>query len=129
MKIFSNTEELYKDNKKRRYSGEVDYGCWWISRVAPRDYFRVTWIRDTGEFYAIDLNTQEVYLLDQKAKTEEKADAIMEGWEKIPTNERYVERYFPEILDPPKNAYPSNSSNNNKPFRRLLGCLKERSDS
>jgi len=97
MRIFKNVKEFYK-NRKRETSGELDFGCWWISRIAPGHTFRISWIENTGEFYAIDLMTNEIYLFDITCNTREEAEAHMEGWAEIPAKKRYIEKYFPEII-------------------------------
>ncbi|AMM40723.1 hypothetical protein HS1_000919 [Candidatus Desulfofervidus auxilii] len=69
-----------------------------MSRIAPGHTFRISWIENTGEFYAIDLMTNEIYLFDITCNTREEAEAHMEGWAEILAKKRYIEKYFPEII-------------------------------
>lgn len=38
----------------RRRSGEVDFGVLWCLEGKPWPHYRISWIRDTGELYAIE---------------------------------------------------------------------------
>ena len=115
MKAFKDVEALYADDERRRYSGESDYGVWWKSRgVAPQLHvgsspamttirggkgnYRVTWIHDTGEFYVVEAGTEKVWLTDAVLKTEEAADAFIEGWaENVFAGKAYIEDQFSEL--------------------------------
>lgn len=59
---YESIEQFYAQDERRRHSGEVDFGVWW------KDYFernyRVSWVRDTGEVYAVALSAAAVIKLD-----------------------------------------------------------------
>ena len=38
----------------RRRSGEVDFGVLWCLAGKPWPHYRISWIRDTGELYAVE---------------------------------------------------------------------------
>lgn len=64
--FFKTLEEFYDDNTERRRSPEADYGVMWkIS--ASHHPFRVSYIRDTGEIYAVQQGPEigPVHLLGQ----------------------------------------------------------------
>ena len=101
MKKFKNIKEFYAENvKDRERSGEVDFGIWWKSKhSAPVYPHRISWIRNTGEFYVINLQTDAVYLADKICETEEKAEKFMKGWANkcgLGTGHT-LQEYFPEI--------------------------------
>ena len=52
MQSFKNVEEFYSENSARRRSPEADYGVHWKLEGWPNS-FRVSYIRDTGEIYAV----------------------------------------------------------------------------
>ena len=52
MQSFKNVEEFYSENSARRRSSEADYGVHWKLEGWPNS-FRVSYIRDTGEIYAV----------------------------------------------------------------------------
>ena len=55
MNKYASIEEFYSKNEARRRSGEADYGVWWTN--GPRwPTWRVSYVRDTGEVYAVALN-------------------------------------------------------------------------
>ena len=54
-KIFSSLEAFYQDKPARRSSGEADYGVWWTEAGKNYPKWRVSYIHDTGEVYALQL--------------------------------------------------------------------------
>ena len=52
MQNFKNVEEFYSENSARRRSPEADYGVHWKLEGWPNS-FRVSYVRDTGEIYAV----------------------------------------------------------------------------
>ena len=64
---YESLESFYQQNTERRYSGEAEYGCHWTLlnendsvMTAPR--WRVSYVRNTGEVYAVVLSRQEAPL-------------------------------------------------------------------
>ena len=51
---FINVQEFYNDNHARRTSPEADYGSQWTT--PDRQSYRVSYIQDTGEVYAVNLS-------------------------------------------------------------------------
>lgn len=70
-------KEFFAD-KRRMRSRELDFGVWWRD---GRNYptYRVSWIADTGEVYALDQTEQRVELLG-KAGTEADIEQKLDGW-------------------------------------------------
>ena len=52
MSTFPNIEAFYSENEARRRSPEADYGVWWRDG-GSRESWRVSYVRDTGEVYAV----------------------------------------------------------------------------
>jgi len=96
IRMYKNIDLLYQEDTRRKTSGEVDYGVWWKS-IYNKDPHRISWIKNTGEFYIKNLITNEVQLANTIAKTREEAEAVMENWaEKI--SRGYIQNIFPEIV-------------------------------
>lgn len=72
--VFSTLEAFYAD-ERRAGSGEVDFGVWWTLPEQRWPNWRVSWVRDTGEVYAV-------------AQTREKGPVVARGG--LPSRE-YVE--------------------------------------
>ena len=53
--VFQSLEDFYNANPDRRSSGEADYGVHW-HQTPWRDNWRVSYIRDTQEIYAVRLS-------------------------------------------------------------------------
>jgi len=80
-----NIEEFYKEDPRRRASGEADYGVWWRNeRPFPRH--RVSYIQATGEVYSVELMPGgAVDVLGQVEPDESDIyyrtlDGILDGW-------------------------------------------------
>ncbi len=76
---------FYDADPRRRLSGKCDYGVWWQDdRPFPR--FRVSYIKATGEVYAVELiGVGRVELLGQVQPDEgdhyyRTLDKILTGW-------------------------------------------------
>jgi hypothetical protein len=73
---------FYAQDARRRCSTEIDFGVWWFEGdpfAFGRPSYRVSWIEDTGEFYAFNNQTKDVEWLGYAA-TEQEADALLGGW-------------------------------------------------
>ena len=57
MENFKNVEDFYSDNSARRYSPEAGYGVHWKLEGWPNSW-RVSYVRDTGEVYAVQQGPQ-----------------------------------------------------------------------
>ena len=55
MKTYPNLEAFYNENPARRESGEADYGCWWTVPGMDWPKWRVSYIYETGEVYAVQV--------------------------------------------------------------------------
>ena len=69
-------DEFYAD-PVRAAAIEVDFG-WWESFGNTRRY-RVSWIPDTGEVYALDAHTDEVEVLGAVTNRDD-IERLMDGW-------------------------------------------------
>lgn len=74
---------------ERKASVEVDFGTWWNlygdAQAQPTDArWRVSWIADTGELYAVELRGARLdrYILLGYFDDQESMDAALAGWEK-----------------------------------------------
>lgn len=61
---FDSLQEFYDQNPARRHSEEVDYGCHWTLIDCPPHFglaprWRVSYVRNTGEVYAVRLSRQD----------------------------------------------------------------------
>lgn len=87
-----NLEQFYIENPARRSSAEADYGVWWKDGPSG-PYHRVSYVRATGEVYAMNLLYREVEVLGVVPVAKEEAedgrplrhwhrtlDSILEGW-------------------------------------------------
>lgn len=74
----SQTINEFLANKTRVRSRELDFGVWWRD---GRNYptYRVSWIVDTGEVYALDQTEQRVEILG-KVATEAEVERKLDGW-------------------------------------------------
>ena len=68
--------------QQRTRSPELDFGVWW-RLINEWPHWRVSWIEDTGELYAVELIHQpDRYIVIAHFKTEEEVEAAMRGWAK-----------------------------------------------
>ena len=93
MPLFRTCDDFWLDNPHRWLSPESDYGVHWRTSAVPGVRWRVSYIKDTGEIYAIRQATRdEVWLLgrvtpDPVAPGREwqenyyrTLDKILDGW-------------------------------------------------
>lgn len=71
--------EFYADNPKRERSGELDFGVWWRDSTMPGHTFRISFIQDTGEFYAVDQQNDNVEVIGH-AENYDEAEEMLKGW-------------------------------------------------
>ncbi len=70
-------DEFYK-SKKRQRSRELDFRVWWRDgRNFP--VYRVTWVADTGELYAIDQHDERLEIL-AIITDEAELEKTLDGW-------------------------------------------------
>ena len=50
---FPNLEAFYADDERRRFSPEWDYGVWWNDGVRRWPVYRLSWVIETGDLYAV----------------------------------------------------------------------------
>ena len=80
--------------EKRERSGEIDYGVWWGLYEKKFPFWRVSWIRNTGELYAVNLATYDEYIILGHYETEEEVERRMKGWAE---SRMIIAEFFPEI--------------------------------
>lgn len=82
-RFWNDIEEFYDADPRRRTSGELDFGCMWVEIDRPRwPQYRVSWVDDTGEVYAVRLNHGRIELLG-KVEGREQAEQALRGWAMI----------------------------------------------
>jgi len=67
------------ETPERKFSGEIDFGCWWGLHQREYPWWRVSWIEKTGELYAVNLSNDEYIILDN-FKTKEGVERRMKGY-------------------------------------------------
>lgn len=88
---FDSKESFYADDERRRLSGEVDFGVYWRwFDGAEFPTWRVSYIRTTGEVYAIENRSRQVVLMgavppdDPEDGGDQRyyrtLDGLLEGW-------------------------------------------------
>jgi hypothetical protein len=76
---FRSMREFYGTRGGER-SGEVDFGVWWRLGEPPREQpWRVSWVRDTGDVYAVAARTGSVELLGT-IPSEDELERRFAGW-------------------------------------------------
>jgi hypothetical protein len=68
--------DVFYEARGGRLSGELDFGVWW-RKVRGNAPFRISFIEDTGDIYAVNLWSHEVTLLAagrSRAKLEKSLD-------------------------------------------------------
>ena len=61
---YASIEEFYSEDERRRLSPEADYGVWWIeSEEKQFPHWRVSYVRATGEVYALEMGDKEQVIL------------------------------------------------------------------
>jgi hypothetical protein len=75
-----NLQDFYNENPDRNDSQEIDFGVWWLDGNKPFPRYRVSYIVETSEVYALNLVTRDVQVLgicDPKDIRD-----VLSGWEK-----------------------------------------------
>jgi len=85
LKTYPSIEAFYAENEERRRSGEADYGVWWTEPGRPWPKWRVSYIHNTGEVYAVQLNGGEVRVLgiippDDDVFYYQTLNGVLDGW-------------------------------------------------
>jgi len=84
-----NIKDFYAENPARAFSGEADYGVWWLDGTKTFPRYRVSYIHATGEVYAVNHNTADVQVLGVVKPDDEDGeyngfyvtlDKILDGW-------------------------------------------------
>ena len=93
LKTFPNLDSFYDDNPLRLRSEQAHYGYWWTDD-SPAVRWRVSYIQDTGEVYAVaDTIGEGMKLLGvvplgaRKVSALRTLDKLMEGWRELPHRE------------------------------------------
>lgn len=84
MNSYPNINAFYDDNPLRRRSGESDYGVWW-RKWGDLGHWRVSYIRATGEVYAVERPEGPVEILGTVPPDEEglyyrTLNKVLDGW-------------------------------------------------
>ena len=94
--ITQNYDEFMSD-PLRKASGEIDFGCWWYMSTCPiPEQWRVSWIRATGELYAVNLSSLhslQPCIVIKVIGTEPEIEHYMKGW----ANNMILDARFPHI--------------------------------
>lgn len=89
---FPDMEEFFSDDERRRFSGESDFGCWWMAGNIGRTTYRVSAVKDTGEIYVVrlcqglrDEPPGEIEILAEGLTpgSYDDAERLLEGWAEI----------------------------------------------
>ena len=86
MKTYASIEEFYAENEERRRSGEADYGVFWTVPGQSWPKWRVSYIHNTGEVYAIQLKDGGIVKVlgtvppDDDRIYYQTLDRILQGW-------------------------------------------------
>lgn len=59
IKIYPSPEAFYSENEARRRSPEADYGVWWWDDRGSGYCCRVSYVKNTGEVYAVHIGGEE----------------------------------------------------------------------
>lgn len=79
-RAYSSIEAYYTDVPGARRSGEVDFGVWWFD--AEREPWRVSWVRATGDVYAVRTNGGQVIVLGNMSNRRE-LEQRLDGWAEV----------------------------------------------
>lgn len=90
MKKYGTLREFYEDDPRRKLSGEADYGVHWRLGDVTFPRWRVSYVHETGEVYAVCLvpgSQQQVVVMGVVPPDEGEGvyyrtlDRILDGWE------------------------------------------------
>jgi len=79
MKI-QNGYKQWIETPERKFSREIDFGCWWGLHQRKYPWWRVSWIERTGELYAVNLSNLNEYIILDNFKTKEEVEIRMKGY-------------------------------------------------
>ncbi len=96
--VYESTRDYLKENPKRMDGVMVEYGRQWRSRTLPASTLTLFWMEGTSEFYAQDLISFKVYLLDRKIASKAEADKLLNPLKTKMTTGR-IEDIFPEFAE------------------------------
>lgn len=90
---------------KRKYSPEWDYGVHWtLKELGPKPThpfyikFRVSWIKDTGELYAVSLDEEHRHFFILGVfESKDDVERRMAGWTQAVWEDDSLKKFFPEI--------------------------------
>lgn len=77
---FRTIGEYYADDPDRERSGEVDYGVQWVEARTTWPNYRVSWIENTGEIYAVKLTDHTPVEILGWAASRDEAERLLDGW-------------------------------------------------
>lgn len=86
---YPNIEAFYSEDERRRRSPEADYGVHWIEEAGRRfPTWTVSYVRATGEVYAVEGNSGRVKVLGGYRPDDEEIyyrslDKVLKGWSEI----------------------------------------------
>ena len=82
---FSDINHYYAQDERRRNSGEVDFGVMWREEAARWPTYRVSWVMDTGDFYAVCQGGPRAGEVEHlgRAAGRELAERVMDGWAEV----------------------------------------------
>lgn len=86
--LFGSLESFYDADPRRRQSGECDYGVWWTIAGHP-PFYRVSYVRATGEVYCLNLSSREVKVVgivkpNKGRNYHRRCDFVLLGWAEGP---------------------------------------------
>lgn len=84
-------DAFYAESDARRYSGEMDFGVWWLAGNLSRTTHRISAVEDTGEIYVVrlarglrDEPPGEVFLAGRfRVGDYEDAERVLAGWDDV----------------------------------------------
>lgn len=76
-----NDYESWKKERKRQIGPEVDFGAWWTLHGDENEHprWRVTWLSNTSELFAVQLHSQRYIPLGIFASRQD-VEQAMDGW-------------------------------------------------
>src|SRR5688500_12564990 len=66
----------------RERSGEHDFGSHWARLSLGQHWpnWRISWIEDTGELYAVDLSSEDQFIVIKTITAEAEVEKALAGW-------------------------------------------------
>lgn len=85
--------DTWAGDPRRARSGEVDFGVFWTMPGQRWPHWRVSWIADTGELYAKELDGKGRYAVLGVWPTRDAIETYMQGWaDALPTSLDWIMR-------------------------------------